>query len=67
MTLGPVKVSFGPLSNAVETAWTWYKPQWHLPAVDICISQTIGDGLKHLDLGVTALRKAIRRPVIEVI
>jgi len=47
------------LSNAVETASACYKPQQHFSRVDLCISQSVGKVLEHLDLNITAFRKAV--------
>jgi len=55
------------MSNCVEIATRWYKPQEHLSQVDLDISQTIGDALEHLDLGVTPFGEAVRGAIIKVI
>jgi len=58
---------FGSLSNCVETATRWHKSQEHLSPVNLHISQTIGDALEHLDLGVTPFGEAVRGAIIKVI
>ena len=57
----------GSLSNVVETASAWYKPQQHFPAIDFYIAQTVGETLEHFDLSVAALGKAIGCPVVKVV
>ena len=57
----------GSLSNVVEIVTAWYKPQEHLLPVDLHISQTIRDALRHVDLGITPFGKAIGGVVIKVI
>jgi len=44
--------SSGSLSNSVEIASRWYKPQWHLSPVNVHIFQTIGNQFQHFYLGV---------------
>ena len=60
-------VKDGSLSNSVEIATRWHKPQKHLSPVNLHISQTVGDTLQHLNLGITPLGKAISSPVVKVV
>ena len=61
------ELRLGTLSNVVETASAWYKPQEHFSPVDLGVSQTIGNAFQRFDLGITALGIAVTRPVFKVI
>ena len=52
-------LSTGSLSNCVEIATGWYKPQKYLSPVYFHISDAIGYALQHFDFGVTSFGKAI--------
>jgi hypothetical protein len=39
---GPALITLGSLSNCVETATGWYKPQEHFSPVDVHVFQAIG-------------------------
>ena len=56
----------GSSLNYVEIATGWHKPQERLSPVDLYTSQTVGDTLQHLELGVTPFDKAIGGVIIKV-
>ena len=55
------------MSNCVEIATGWYKPQKHLSPVYFHISDAIGYALQHFDFGVTSFGKGIGGMIIKVI
>ena len=57
----------GSMSNCVEIATRWYKPQEHLSPVDLDVSQTIRDALEHLDFGIAPFCKAVGGVIVKVI
>jgi hypothetical protein len=57
----------GSLSNCVEIASRWHKPQKHFSPVHVGISQAMGNAFQHFYLGITTFGKAAGCPVFKII